>query len=98
VPYIEALASGTPVVATPNVGAREVLDEGRFGVLSDDADLGADLLALLRNEPRRAHLAEVGSTRAADYDWPVVVARYEAIYRELIANPRRRGAKPRTNQ
>jgi glycosyltransferase involved in cell wall biosynthesis len=55
-------------------------------------------LALLRNEPRRAHLAEVGSTRAADYDWPVVVARYEAIYRELIANPRRRGAKPRTNQ
>jgi glycosyltransferase involved in cell wall biosynthesis len=95
VPYIEALASGAPVVATPNVGAREVLDEGRFGVLSDDTSLGADVLALLRDEPRRAHLAKVGADRAADYDWAVVVSRYEAIYRELLATPRRRGARAR---
>ena len=32
-PTSRRMASGTPVVATPNVGAREVLDEGRFGVL-----------------------------------------------------------------
>jgi glycosyltransferase involved in cell wall biosynthesis len=40
VPYIEAMASGTPVVATPNVGAREVLDDGKYGVIAPPAELG----------------------------------------------------------
>jgi phosphatidylinositol alpha-mannosyltransferase len=32
VPYIEAMACGTPVVATPNPGALQVLDGGRYGL------------------------------------------------------------------
>jgi len=35
-PYAEALACGTPIVATPNPGSREVLDSGRFGRLAED--------------------------------------------------------------
>ena len=34
VPYIEAMASATAVVATPNVGAKEVLGNGQFGLLT----------------------------------------------------------------
>ncbi len=90
VPYIEALAAGTPVVASPNVGAREVLDEGRFGVLADDALLGAELIALLRDPDRRDRLAVAGEERAQDYAWPIVVKQYETIYRELLERPGRR--------
>ena len=32
-PYVEAMAAGTPVVATPNPGAMEVLENGRFGLI-----------------------------------------------------------------
>ena len=44
IPYAEALASGTPVVATPNVGARYVLDDGRAGVIVDLPELGRALV------------------------------------------------------
>ncbi|MER3405656.1 MAG: hypothetical protein C4289_11280, partial [Chloroflexota bacterium] len=38
-PYIEAMACGTPVVATPNPGALEVLEGGRYGVIVSPAGL-----------------------------------------------------------
>src|SRR5262249_231102 len=39
VPYIEAMACGAPVVASPNVGAVEVTDNGRCGLVARDGDL-----------------------------------------------------------
>ena len=33
-PYLEAMACGTPVVATPNPGSVEILDHGKYGVLA----------------------------------------------------------------
>lgn len=84
-PYIEAMASGTPVVATPNVGATEVLDHGRFGVLAAPDRLGQALLDLLRDAPRREALAQAGLARAQSFRWAVIVEQYEALYREAIA-------------
>lgn len=83
VPYIEAMASGTAVVASPNVGAREVLDGGRFGVLADDQSLGEQLNALLGSEDARRCLAEQGLTRAREYSWNTVTAMYERLYEDL---------------
>ena len=54
---IEALASGTPVVATDVGGVRELLDDGRAGMLVPPDDLDALVAALRRiveEEPRRA--------------------------------------------
>ena len=81
VPYIEALASGLPVVATANPGAVEVLAHGRYGVLTDDAGLPGELVRLLRSEEARHARAEAGLRRAADYSWDTVCARYEQLYR-----------------
>ncbi len=83
VPYIEALASGTPVVATPNPGAREVLEDGRYGRIVEPAQLGPALLELLRDDDARDRLARAGLARAQDYRWPSVTAQYLALYREL---------------
>lgn len=97
VPYIEAMASGTPVVASPNPGAREVLGDGRFGVLADDDDLGDALLRVLDDPALAADLSERGLARATAYSWPSVIDRYEDLYLELLraraARDRRRAAR-----
>lgn len=90
VPYIEALASGLPIVATPNDGAVEVLDGGRYGRVVTDDDLGPGIVELLQDAPERVHLTELGVQRANDYSWESVVERYEGIYADLLARPRRR--------
>ncbi|TAK14269.1 MAG: glycosyltransferase [Acidobacteria bacterium] len=84
-PYAEAMAAGTVAAATPNPGADDVLDRGRAGVLADDASLGAALVAVLGDADRRAELIAIGRRRAAEYDWPHVAARYEALYDEAVA-------------
>jgi phosphatidyl-myo-inositol alpha-mannosyltransferase len=84
VPYIEAMASGTAVVATPNPGAREVL-HGGGGVIAEDDQLGATIVDLLASPARRQELAEQGVVAARRYDWAVVAADYEALYARLLA-------------
>ncbi|MEY2420245.1 MAG: phosphatidyl-myo-inositol alpha-mannosyltransferase [Acidimicrobiaceae bacterium] len=85
VPYIEAMASGTPVVATANPGAFEVLDGGRAGVIVDDSALGPELVRIMTEPAVRASLSRAGLQRAHDFDWHAVAASYESLYAELLA-------------
>ncbi|MBS1846936.1 MAG: glycosyltransferase family 4 protein [Actinobacteria bacterium] len=94
VPYIEAMASGTAVVATPNVGAREVLGDGKYGVICAADDLGPTLLRLLRDSDERVDIAARGLAQSRVYSWESVVASYEEIYTNLVAT--RRSSAPRT--
>ncbi len=87
-PYLEAMAAGTAVVSSPNAGAREVLDEGRTGVLVDDDDIGAALVRVLTDAGERAALEERGLARAEQFDWDHVAAAYERVYDALIAGRR----------
>lgn len=80
VPYIEAMACGTPVVATPNAGAREVLGDGSYGLLSSDAELAADILRLLQDAGLREHYREAGLCRARSFDMELIAAQYEEEY------------------
>jgi phosphatidylinositol alpha-mannosyltransferase len=92
VPYIEAMASGTPVVATPNVGAREVTANGRFGLLPSDQDLADTLAELLLNPAERHRLREAGLARAQDFSWDTVCTRYESLYSRPALVPQPGGA------
>jgi glycosyltransferase involved in cell wall biosynthesis len=88
-PYAEALAAGTAVVATDNPGARDVLDDGRFGVIASDAGLGSALVRVLGDVDQRRALEARGLERARAFDWPVVAAQYEALYALAIERARR---------
>jgi len=81
IPYAEALASGTPVVATPNVGARYVLDEGRSGAIVELPDLGRTLVDLLADGDRRERMRAAGLARVEHFTLDAVASAYEATYR-----------------
>ena len=89
-PYVEALAAGTAVVASPNPGARDVLDSGRYGVIARDQELAPALIDLLTNARRRSALEAQGPARARQYDWSVVAGAYERVYARVIEGRRGR--------
>jgi glycosyltransferase involved in cell wall biosynthesis len=92
VPYVEAMSAGTPVVASPNVGAAEVTENGTSGLLANDADLAQTLVKVLKDGALRTQLREAGLRRCRDFSWDTVCARYEAVYsgnrsRHSLADP-----------
>jgi phosphatidylinositol alpha-mannosyltransferase len=92
-PYLEALASGTPVVATPNPGSREVLCEGRYGRLVEDREFGAALAELLSDAGARETLAARGLERARELSLAAMVDGYESLLAELCrTDAKARGA------
>jgi phosphatidylinositol alpha-mannosyltransferase len=80
VPYIEAMASGTAVVAVPNPGAREVTQNGQYGCLAGDKELAAAITEILQNQDLRRDWEAKGLVRAQDFSWNRVCAQYEALY------------------
>jgi glycosyltransferase involved in cell wall biosynthesis len=86
VPYAEALSCGVPVVATPNAGANEVLENGKWGVIAPANILADELLMLIENRSKRERLGHQGTIRAANYHWPGVIARYEKVYNSVLAD------------
>ena len=96
VPYIEAMASGTPVVATPNVGAKEVLEGGKYGLLTAPENLGQTLLDLLNSPDKRAHYRDAGLERSQTYAWNTIAAQYESLYADLLAKSHPQNAKRQT--
>lgn len=90
IPYVEAMACGTPVVATPNAGARELLEDGKWGVLAQPSELGSTILSLLNDQQRLLYLARLGLQRAEAFAQDKVVDAYEALFASTIKNPRKR--------
>jgi len=84
---LEAMAAGTPVVASRIPGYQSVVREGIEGILVPPADenaLAAALTTLLRDPERRARLAANGRDAAAKYDWGLVAPRVLDYYTELL--------------
>jgi len=99
IPYLEAMAHGVPVVATPNLGAQMLLGGGRWGILAEDQDLGRRLIELLQDVPMCESLSREGRLRAREYDWERIVERHERAYVEAIElwqrTPRQRARSSR---
>lgn len=89
----EAMAAGTPVVASDLDAFRRVLDGGRAGLLvarGDAGELATALRGLLADGPSRAALAAAGRDRVAALDWPVVAGQVLRVYESAVAaDPRR---------
>lgn len=82
-PYLEAMACGTPVVATRNPGSSEVLGDGAFGIMPSDGEFAATVSALLGNERRRAELSAAGVKRASEFSLNRMLDGYEQVLFDL---------------
>jgi phosphatidyl-myo-inositol alpha-mannosyltransferase len=92
---IEAMAAGTPVVASDLDAFRRVLDDATAGVVTpvgDSTALAKALYAVLTDPARRAALSAEGSRRVAVFDWSVIADQVLRVYETAIAaDPRRVG-------
>lgn len=87
IPYAEAMASGTPVVATPNIGARYVVQSGQTGgVLAELDGLGDALVKVLTDGHYRDSLRQKAIERSNEFALDRVVAEYESVYRESASS------------
>ena len=89
-PYLEALASGTAVVASPNGGADRVLAGGGFGIIAPDEDFSDRVVDLLTDAKRRHELETAGLARAKEFSWNDVAARHRGVYVETLEKAGRR--------
>jgi len=80
---IEAMAAGTPVIASRIAGYSDVVTDGVDGVLVPPADPQAlaEELQLLAHEPERlAEMGEAGRQSAKRYAWPRVADEVKQVY------------------
>ncbi len=83
----EAMACGKPVVASDVHGLRELLDDGRAGLLVTPGrpeSLAEACLALLDDDNLRMRIGACGKERIkVMYDLPIFARRYRALYQRL---------------
>jgi glycosyltransferase involved in cell wall biosynthesis len=84
---LEALALGTPVVATRKGAEGLDLTPGRDLLIADDpAEFAAAVVRVLRDPGLRAALSENGRRAvAAKYDWPVIARRFSEFVETTAA-------------
>jgi glycosyltransferase involved in cell wall biosynthesis len=83
-PAVEAMASGSPVVAFDNSALPEVIGSG--GVLVPDGDVCAFAAAVrqvLTNSRYRAELSDAGAARASRFDWDRSTDMHAEVFRDV---------------
>ncbi|MDO0938503.1 glycogen synthase [Streptomyces sp. DG2A-72] len=87
---LEAMACGTPVVASRVGGIPEVVEHGVTGLLVDtdgsfEADLAGALDSVLVDPEKAARMGEAGRERAVgEFGWDAVARRTVRLYREIL--------------
>lgn len=84
IPYVEALASGTAIVSSPNIGAQDVLDDGKYGVLANDNNFAESIVNLLCNTNERKYFEQLGKDRAKLFAWENIASKHRKIYLTAI--------------
>lgn len=82
--FLEANACGKPVIGGKAGGTAEIVRNGENGVLVDGCDVGAIAAALrdlLRDDGKRAAMAQKGLQMAQDWDWAVRADAFLALCR-----------------
>jgi phosphatidyl-myo-inositol alpha-mannosyltransferase len=85
---LEAMAAGTPVLASDLEPFRLVLDEGSGELFrsEDPTDLAAHAVALLADRQRRAAISSAADKVVDRYDWERVARRVLAVYETVTWN------------
>jgi len=81
------MAAGKPIVATDIPGYRNVLEDGREGLLvqpESEQALAEAIVGLLRSPELRQQMGEAGRRKATGYDWPIIARQIIDLYERLL--------------
>jgi phosphatidylinositol alpha-mannosyltransferase len=84
---LEAMACGTPIVASDIDGYRWVVNPGHEGLLvppRSPRHLAEALISLAKDPARRQQMGQAGRERAMQFDWARVTDQVEAVYRQVL--------------
>jgi len=98
IPLIEAMASGTPVLATRVGGIPEIVEDGRVGILVEPGSveqLADGIRNLIRDDKRLFQMGEEARQMVIDkFSWDKAVTTLLQYYREILLTP----AEPLTSR
>jgi len=84
---IEAMAVGLPVVTVDAPGCRDVVQHGHSGLLAKPGDIegfATHISRLIEDENLGRYLIENELQHVEQYDWSIVVEKYEQLYQSLL--------------
>ena len=84
---LEAMAAGTPVVATNAGGIPEIITHGKNGFLSNVGDveqMSQQAITILENEKMLKSFSEAARKQAETFDINNIVPKYEALYNQVL--------------
>jgi D-inositol-3-phosphate glycosyltransferase len=87
---LEAMACGTPVVASQVGGLAFLVQDGITGYVVPDGDAGAlgdRLLLLAKDKELNTRLGEQAASAARSYDWEIITNQIVRLYDETIKTP-----------
>lgn len=85
---LEAMAAGSPVVASRTGGLPEIITDGKNGYLStvgDAEDMSKKSIAILENEERFMQFRKDARSQAEKFDISNIVPQYEALYKKVLS-------------
>ncbi|HET6172427.1 MAG TPA: glycosyltransferase family 1 protein [Gaiellales bacterium] len=86
IPALEAMAAGTPVIASNTTGLAETVGDAGITVDPRSAeDVSQALGRLLDDDALRERLVAAGQVRAAEFTWARAAAATAEVYREALA-------------
>ena len=80
---LEAMAAGLPVIVSPNVGAKDLVEEGVNGFIlpeHQDADAAADRIVRLSHAAQREAMGAAAAQSASTHDWERLAEKIGKIY------------------
>jgi glycosyltransferase involved in cell wall biosynthesis len=88
----EALGAGLPIVVSDHVGARDLVEDGRNGLITRAGDVEAladALLQLGQSQELRRSFATASAERATQWDLDEGVRRWIELYDQMVAQGRK---------
>ena len=89
---LEAMAANLPVIVSPNVGAKDMVEEGINGYILpglQDADTTADRITRLSNPKQREAMGASAAQTASLHDWERLAEKMAQNYQSILSIKRR---------
>ncbi len=81
---IEAMGAGLPVVSTDFGGVKEIIEDGKNGVICKKERLSEGILSLLKRKDEWKEISLANKKRVKKFSWEKTAEKYLEFYREIL--------------